>query len=187
MTTLEKVFIAITLLSGLAFKSLGLVRHELTVTFMALTYLSLFILIIYYMIRAGWTVYALLLASIQVGMIGTLFMIQHWPGQVPMRLLGNASLLVFSILLVRFALKEQRNNLFIYATAILLVAQVASSVSFDRQFSQIGNLLYFPLVASIGTMKLNRLNTEFGMDKVLNIILIQGILFVSSYSFQLLR
>jgi hypothetical protein len=187
MTITEKILIALTLVSGVTFKLLGLLENSLTVTFMALTYFSLFALITNYIFRTGWSKYSLLLFFIQGGLLGLLFTIQHWPGQGPMRLLGHTALLVLAVLLIRYGIKKKADTLFVYATAVLLIGQVICALPMAYQLSHYGNLLFFPLVASIGTLKLNKLEMDFGMDKLLNIIFIQGLLYIMTASLQLLK
>jgi hypothetical protein len=91
--------------------------------------------------------------------------------------------LLFSILLIRatFFASMQNEKPFYYAAGFILLLQAGlsitdvTSVVLNKDFT---DYFTYVLVAVIGTIKLRKLNLQFEIDKLLNVYLIYGIMFV---------
>jgi hypothetical protein len=188
MTLLEKILIGTILLAGLSTKFLGLFEMKSASLLLILTYFSIIGLIIYYVLKLKPSVYTVVLALMLVETIGLLFAIQHWPGQEILYFAGLLGTLMFSVLLFWAVInKENRiNPLYFILIGSALLAQIVLIAFTDQRTAYYGQFINYLVVAIIATMKINKLQINTGTDKVLNVILIQGVLLILSHTLNMI-
>jgi hypothetical protein len=181
MSTFEKALIYSILLFGIGFKIFGLLNFRNFYLATPLAILSLLILLIYYLVRTKLSVWTIVFISIIIHTIGAVFKILHWMGAAELQLVGVTGSIIFSIaILWTFKFTAERFDTLYYYVALLIFLQALLLVIsvFGKPMDVYANFLTYPIVGIIGTIKLNNLQEKFGVDKLLNVFLIQGVLIV---------
>ncbi len=189
MTITEKLLIGIILFLGLTVKILGLFEIGGGALLLLTTYASLIVLIIYYMTRMKLSIYSAIFGLMIIETLGVIFRIQHWPGQEIFGIIGPLWALIFSGVLLWTIFNDGigKESIYFYVISGSLLTQVILLAIGNHELIYYGLFLEYLIVAAIGTMKLTDQKIEMGIDKILNIILIQGILLVISQTINLIK
>ena len=184
MSVTEKVLIAAILLFGLS----GLMHFGGVFPFFLLTNLSVVFLCIHYITKTRVSIWTVVLVLIIVRTVGFVFQVLHLTGAAILQLIGltGSVMFAFSILWTGKNPVNRLNSIY-YLGSIFILLQSLFFMSSDQNMVFYGGLLTYLIVGVIGTIKLRELKAEIGIDKLLNIFLLQGVLTIFHVTINIIR
>lgn len=137
----------------------------------------LFLLSSYYALSVKFGISTIVLVLLALGFIAWVFKIQHYQGASALRLadLVGQGILMGILIWTAFKNGQDRIMLSILAAAI---AFPLMAVGFDYNMGSAIKTSVYLVLAIVATLKLKRTTLETGLSKVLNITLLQAVLYV---------
>ncbi|MCF8297243.1 MAG: hypothetical protein K9J13_06845 [Saprospiraceae bacterium] len=176
----EKVLIALSILSAIALSILSVFEVSGRIILVGFVFIPFIVLLFLYVIQIKFSVYTFFLLLLLTEILGLVFKIQHFPGAGPMMIVGLFVNFLLALFFIWSAvkMKDKLNPIYFYIIAAILILKnsvilIPIMENFDDNY-----VLIYMLVAVIGTIKLQKLKVNPGIDKILNIILIHEILIV---------
>lgn len=185
MKLIEKILIAIILLSSTCFKLLAPGDSQIFLVFFVFSITALVCLLGYYIKLARNIAISIAFTLLIVGIVGNALMFLHWDlGYLV--ICGSLGSILFSCLLIRKLYITNNTSIFYYASAIVILAQEVIGVVDNGSLESYSVIITYFMVGSIATLKMNESKLEPALDNGLTYYLVTGIATIVFTTFQVL-